>query len=201
MEVFYLKKDEFLNAIEMKSLEEFSDGRAYSSEVKYEEHLCGLFLTKFVAKNIYGLKNTDIVLKGAKPIFATSKMQFSISHSNDIVLVAFNKSNIGADVEYMRQRDYKDILSRYVEVSNEPTKEEFYRFWTDYEAKIKLDQDPVASFSTVLEDNYMLTCLSDDVLVWDFSVKQLVVTGEKVDLVKSFQGINERNLRLVTREN
>lgn len=187
MEVFYLKKEEFLNSVDIKSLEEFSDGRVYSSEVKYEQHLCGLFLTKFIAKNIYGLKNTDIVLKGAKPVFVSNKMHFSISHSNDIVLVAFNNSNIGADVEFMRKRDYKDILSRYTDTPKEPTKEEFYRFWTLLEAQIKLDNEPRALFSSILEQDYMFTCVSDSVLVTNSSVKKLILNGDDIDLIGEYK--------------
>lgn len=187
MEVFYLNKEEFLNSIDVKSLEEFSDGRVYSSEVKYEQHLCGLFLTKFVAKNIYGLKNTDIVLKGAKPVFLSNKMSFSISHSNDIVLVAFNNSNIGADVEFMRKRDYKDILSRYVEIVNEPTKEDFYRFWTLHEAQIKLDAEVVALYSMILEKDYILTCVSDNVLVTNSTAKKLFLKSYNIDLLSEYK--------------
>ncbi len=197
MEVFYLKKEEFLNSINIKSLEEFSDGRAYSSEVKYEQHLCGLFLTKFIAKNVYGLKNTDIVLRGAKPVFASNKMNFSISHSNNIVLVAFNNFNIGADVEFMRRRDYKDILQRYTDTPEDPTREEFYRFWTLHEAQIKLDNEPRALFSAILEKDYMFTCVSDNVLVTNSHVKKLMLSGDGIDLVSEHKSPKQIQLKVL----
>ena len=50
MEIYYLKKDEFLKSINREELEKFSDGRKYLSEEKYLEHLCGIFLTKYVNK-------------------------------------------------------------------------------------------------------------------------------------------------------
>ena len=63
MEIYYLKKEEFLNSIDINSLKKFSDNREFSSEEKYLEHLCGLFLTKFIAKQVYNIKNTEIELK------------------------------------------------------------------------------------------------------------------------------------------
>ena len=63
-------------------------------------------------------------------------MFFSISHSNDIVLVVFNSSNVGADIEYMQERDYKSIMKRYMDDVENPGKEYFYRFWTLKEARI-----------------------------------------------------------------
>ena len=53
MEVFYLNKKSFLESVNIESLLQFSDERQYKSEEKLYEHLCGLFLTKFLAKNIY----------------------------------------------------------------------------------------------------------------------------------------------------
>lgn len=192
MEIFYLRKAEFLNSIERESLESFSDGRAYESDDKHIEHLCGLFLTKFAAKHIYGVKKLNIILKGAKPIFEFSNMKFSISHSHDIILVVFNNTNIGADLEYMRQRDYKNIMMRYDESIENPTKEEFYRFWTSYEARIKLGAEPKAIFSTILDDEYMMSCVSDEVLVTNLCVKKLSCKSERLNLNDEFA--NPKNI-------
>ena len=110
MEIYYLKKEDFLNSVNIESLEKFSDGREYKSREKYLEHLCGLFLVKFVAKNLYGVENTEIILKNHKPYFKNHKLNFSISHSNNIVMAAFNNRNIGLDVEYMYPRDYLCVI-------------------------------------------------------------------------------------------
>ena len=53
MDIFYLKKSEFIPRVENNSLLTFSDGRKFNSEEKEAEHLCGIFLTKFIAKNIF----------------------------------------------------------------------------------------------------------------------------------------------------
>ena len=173
MEIFYLKKDEFLNSIDTETLKKFSDGRTYLCKDKYLEHLCGLFLTKFVAKHIYGLTNTDIIFKGAKPIFKTGGLHFSISHSNNIVLVVFNNSETGADIEYMRPRNFEKIMFRYNKTTKNPAREEFYKFWTLKEAEIKLGQEMSSLFSTILEEDYIVSCVSANILITNCKVKHL----------------------------
>ena len=63
MDIFYLKKSEFLPNIDPNSLKKFSDGRIFKSKDKEEEHLLGIFLTKFIAKYIYDIKNPEIIIK------------------------------------------------------------------------------------------------------------------------------------------
>lgn len=185
MEIYYLKKSEFLKSVTRESLETFSDGREYLSDEKYLEHLCGIFLTKFIAKNIYDIKNLEIEYRNKKPFFKSNEIFFSISHSYDIVLVAFNNKNIGVDVEYMCPRNYKAIMKRYEQNNLNPSRKEFYRFWTFHEAEIKLNRRVKSVFSTLLDEDYMLTCLSDDVLVTNFSVKKLICQNESIDLVRN----------------
>lgn len=186
MDIFYLKKSEFLENIDYKTLQTFSDNREFNSKEKEEEHLLGLFLTKFIAKHIYDIENTEIELKNKKPFFKFAKLHFSISHSNDIVLVVFNNSNIGADVEYMdKHKNFKQILNRYGNKTTNPTVQEFYRFWTGREAEIKLGNSNIKSlFSEILEIEYMLTCVSDNIFVSNFQIKKLNIYKTNTDLNK-----------------
>lgn len=176
MDIYYLKKDEFLKSISREELEKFSDGRKYASDDKFLEHLCGIFLTKYVAKNIYNIENLEIEYNNGKPFLKSGEIYFSISHSNNIVLVAFNNRNIGIDVEYMSPRDYKKIMKRYGHMDENITKEGFYRFWTLHEAEIKLGSKVKSSYSSMLEDEYMVTCVSDDVLVTDAGMHEITVS-------------------------
>lgn len=189
MEIYYLKKSEFLQSVTRESLETFSDGREYLCDEKYLEHLCGIFLTKFVAKNIYDVKNLEIEYRNKKPFFKSNEIFFSISHSYDIVLVAFNNRNIGVDVEYMCPRNYKAIMNRYTQDNPNPSRKEFYKFWTFHEAEIKLNKPVKSVFSTMLGEDYMLTCLSDDILVTNFSIKKLSCTKKSTDLLKDLRTI------------
>lgn len=196
MEIFYLRKSEFLKSISKESLEYFSDDRKYSNNEKYVEHVLGLFLTKFVAKNIYDIENTQIVVKNHKPEFEFGNLVFSISHSNDIVLVAFNNKNVGVDVEYIKERDnFKEIMTRYGEVVENPSSLDFYRFWTLHEAEIKLGLPIKSIFSTIMENEYIVSCVSADVLVSTFCVKKLVCKGLNIDLKEEYD--NPKNCQLL----
>ncbi|MBD5402392.1 hypothetical protein HDR58_06280 [bacterium] len=183
MDIFYLKKSEFIPHITYESLKTFSDGREFKCEEKELEHLCGIFLTKFIAKHAYDVHNLEIELRNKKPHFVSNEIYFSISHSKDVVLVVFNNSNIGADVEYMKDsKNYKLIMNRYGHKVTNPTKKDFYRFWTVHEAEIKLNAHIRSLFSKTLEDNYMLACVSDNIFVSNFCIKKLSCTGENIDL-------------------
>lgn len=176
MEIYYLKKDEFLKSINREELEKFSDGRKYVSDEKYLEHLCGIYLIKYVAKHFYDVKNSEIEYQNRKPFFKSKEICFSISHSNNIVLAAFNNRNIGVDVEFMHPRDYKRIMKRYDCMDENITKEGFYRFWTLHEAEIKLNSMVKSSYSAILEDEYMLTCVCDDILVTNVGMREITVS-------------------------
>lgn len=171
MKIFYIKKDKFLNNIKIEDLKKFSDGKVYKSNDKYLEHLCGLYLAKNVAKKFYGISNPEIEIRNFKPFFKDNNLYFSISHSANIVAVAFHNENIGFDIEQCKtSRDYKKILERFNIKKENPTKEDFYKFWTLHEAGIKLGTNYVSSFTMPLTDDYILSCVSDEIIVSQFQI-------------------------------
>lgn len=171
MKIFYIEKDKFLENIKIEDLEKFSDGKVYKSNNKYIEHLCGLYLVKNVAKKFYGIEDTEIEIRNFKPFFKNSNLYFSISHSANIVAVAFHNENIGFDVEYCRKtRNFKEIMERFDIKKENPTKEDFYKFWTLYEAKIKLGKDFVSAYTANLGSDYILSCVSDVVMTSEFEI-------------------------------
>lgn len=198
MDIFYLRKREFLEKINYESLKTFSDGREFNSKDKESEHLLGIFLTKFIAKHIYDIKNTEIEIKNNKPFFKSAKLYFSISHSKDIVLVAFNNSNIGADIEYMEEnKNFKHIMNRYGIKTTNPTAKEFYKFWTGLEAEIKLGNNNIKSLhSEILEKDYMLTYVSDNIFTTNYQIKKLTIKQDNIDLTKELT--NPQNIKCDT---
>lgn len=195
MDIFYLKKSEFILFINQDSLQTFSDGRIFKCKDKELEHLCGIFLTKFIAKHVYDIHNLDIELRNKKPYFVSNEIFFSISHSKDIVLVAFNNSNIGADIEYMQDgKNYKLIMNRYGHKVSNPSKKDFYRFWTVHEAEIKLNGDIKSLFSEIIEHDYMLACVSDDIFVSNFCIKKLTCSANNINLIEEFE--HPKNIKL-----
>lgn len=195
MDIFYLKKSEFISFINQDSLQTFFDGRIFKCKDKELEHLCGIFLTKFIAKHVYDIHNLDIELRNKKPYFVSNEIFFSISHSKDIVLVAFNNSNIGADIEYMQDgKNYKLIMNRYGHKVSNPSKKDFYRFWTVHEAEIKLNGDIKSLFSEIIEHDYMLACVSDDIFVSNFCIKKLTCSANNINLIEEFE--HPKNIKL-----
>lgn len=195
MDIFYLKKSEFISFINQDSLQTFSDDRIFKCKDKELEHLCGIFLTKFIAKHVYDIHNLDIELRNKKPYFVSNEIFFSISHSKDIVLVAFNNSNIGADIEYMKDgKNYKLIMNRYGHKVSNPSKKDFYRFWTVHEAEIKLNGDIKSLFSEIIERDYMLACVSDNIFVSNFCIKKLTCSANNINLIEEFE--HSKNIKL-----
>lgn len=170
MKIFYIEKDKFLQNSKLEFLEKFSDGRVYGSTEKYLEHLCGLYLVKTIAKEFYNIENPEIEIKNSKPFFKHSDLFFSISHSENIVAAAFHTSNTGFDIERIKPRDYKKILKRYHIENENFTPEDFYKFWTVHEAQIKLAKPYVSSYTTTLGNEYMFSCVSDEVIISDFEI-------------------------------
>ena len=158
MKIFYLKKDEILERVGLAELEKYSDGKVYSQEDKYIEHLCWLYLVNYAGMNYLGLNDTTVVYEDKKPVLASGERYFSVSHSENVVVVGFSKRNIGVDTEKMRDRNFNRLAKRY---GIPPNKEDFYRFWTKYEAGIKLGVPSVFEFQQIIENDYMLTCVSD----------------------------------------
>lgn len=130
MKIFIVRINELLKCIKKDSFE-----KIYKSEKRNLEFQLGRFITKYVASNIYGISETTIDVKNKKPYFSNSCLNFSISHSNDILAVAFSENTIGLDVEKFKPRNL-DRLSDYFKKPFK-TLEEFYQYWTIYEANYK----------------------------------------------------------------
>ena len=96
----------------------------------------------------------------SKPYFKNSNLQFSISHSENIVLVAFDNNPVGADIEIMKDRNFKDIFARY-NIKENATKELFYTFWTEFEAKLKLQETPKTKIHFPFQDKFMVSVAGD----------------------------------------
>lgn len=120
----------------------------------------GRLITKFVAEYFYNIEDTSIIIENKKPKFENASLCFNISHSNNIVAVAFDSFPLGLDIEFMKDRDFKLLLERYNINSN--NKEFFYQFWTEYEAKIKIQNETKQKISFKLEPNYMLSLFSSN---------------------------------------
>lgn len=153
MKVFFLKKEEFLPYDKR-----FLFGNSFKSEKRNVEFALSRFLLDYVLKNVYHIENYEIETVNNKPKLKNNSLNFNISHSKEIILTGFSNSEIGVDIEFIKEKN----LEKFSKYFNKEfsTLNDFYDFWTKYEAEIKL-QDKVKCFkSLILEKNYYLTLAS-----------------------------------------
>lgn len=159
MKVFYLNTDKF--TVPDDVLKKHLTDRKFASKEKEKQHCYGRFLVEKVAKEFYNLENTELEVVNKKPRFKNSDLHFSISHSENIILAAFDKNPVGADVEIMKERNFKELFARYNYKGKDISKELFYQFWTQYEAGIKLQGTFKTKISQQIENNFMLTVVGN----------------------------------------
>ncbi len=159
MKIFYIKIDEEI-------LNKYN-----RSELKNLQSKLGKYIVEYVGKTEYNLADTSVIEENDKPKFANSDVQFSITHSKGIVLVAFDEYAIGVDIEYIKERDFENFLGHYGITATD--KIGFYKQWTELEAKIKLQENAEWIHSQEFENNYMLSLASTQKQPKLFSIKQL----------------------------
>ena len=175
MDIFFLKKSEIL-----KSVSSFDT--VYKSEKRNIEYQIGRFLTKYIAKTNFNISDAEIVVLDKKPIFAHSNMRFSISHSDEYVVVAFSQKEIGLDVEKFKEKDLEKFSKYFKKQFN--TQEGFYKYCTIYEAKYKSKLENVFEKTFKYNEYYVsISTLEDD------SVKFFEVTNLS-DAQTSLENLN-----------
>lgn len=125
MQIYYSYIDKFYDAQELISL------------TKHEkEHLLGRKIVADISKSVYGIED-EIVYYGKRPHFKKNEVYFSISHSENLVVVAFDNEPVGVDVEFVKPRNLDKLIKRYELEGKVHNLEEFYGWWTAYEARYK----------------------------------------------------------------
>lgn len=159
MEIFYINSDTFLTNLDLKSLDIFLEKKSFKSEKQKIQFCLGRFLVKYVAQTRFNIQNPEIEIVNKKPRFKYSDINFSISHSKNIILAAFDTAPVGVDIEFMKNRKFDEIFKYYKLGIKNPDAEYFYRFWTELEAGIKL-QTPEKSCAVFKINNFMLAIKS-----------------------------------------
>ena len=165
-------------------------------EKKKLQSAIGRHIAKEVAKVFYNIEDTEIITENKKPKFKNVDLCFNISHSNNIVAVAFDTMPLGLDIEYMKERDFKSLLERYNIESDD--KELFYQFWTEYEASIKIQAEIKQKLCFKLKDDYMLSLFSSNP---DDGIKTKLKIYEVISPIESIIPNELINLKLVQANN
>ena len=130
------------------------------NNLKEKQHNAGRYIVDYVAKNIYKIENSEIIIENKKPKFKYSDIKFSISHSDCWVVVGFSEYEIGVDIEKIQERDYKAIAKRMKFDLKEDSLSDFYRCWTIFEAEYKLQQKAKNIQTIDFKDEYKISVAS-----------------------------------------
>ena len=145
MNIFIIRADDFL-----KNVDENSITKEFKSQKRCIEYSLGRFLVKFAAEKFYKINNAEIVIENKKPKFKHNPLNFSISHSKNIVAAVFDDDDTGLDIEEMKPRNLEKLSNYFGR--NFSDEKEFYRYWTGYEAQYKSKKQELISFKF---ENYM----------------------------------------------
>lgn len=158
MKIFYTKIDEILNTKGEKFLLDFNNDKTYTSQKRLYEHCAGRFLVKYVCEEFYDIPDAQIIVKNKKPYLKNNEIYFSISHCQNIVITAFSDCPCSIDLEKIKPVKLAKMSERYHQKFD--NLEDFYKFWTTYEAKIKLQAKEFGQFCTIFQNDFMLNALS-----------------------------------------
>lgn len=156
----YIIETSNVEKVKLETLKQFQK-KEINDEEKWKVHCLSYLLVDKFLEEVYGIQSREIVFEKGKPILIDGGKHFSISHSEDIIAIAFSDSNCGVDIEKIKLREFKKISDRMK--FNAETLGKFYQEWTKYEALYKLGKNveygSVANFDL---DNYALTAVSED---------------------------------------
>jgi phosphopantetheinyl transferase len=88
-------------------------------------------------RRILGADAEILTEKNGRPYIKGDPLFFSMSHTGDFLVMAIDAQPVGIDAEFMKERNFAKISSRFFG-ENIPTCEAFYRRWTRFEASLKL---------------------------------------------------------------
>ena len=137
MEIFIVEIN-CAEKIKPETLKQFQK-KEITDEEKWKSHCLSYLLVDKFLDEVYGIKSREIVFEDGKPILIDGGKHFSISHSKDLIALAFSDSNCGVDIEKIELREFKKIADRMKFEAE--TLGEFYEEWTKYEAMYKLGKN------------------------------------------------------------
>lgn len=159
MDIFIIEISN-VEKVKSETLKQFQK-KDISDEKKLKEHCLAYLLVDKFLDEVYNIKSREIIFEDGKPILIDGGKHFSISHSEDLIALAFSDSNCGVDIEKIKLREFKKIAERMKFEAE--TLGDFYQEWTKYEALYKLGKDvdcgSVANFEL---DDYALSAVSEN---------------------------------------
>ena len=189
MKIYYINTDTFLKNIDLNSLFFFSKDENFKSDKRKLEFSLDRFLLFFIAKKVYSRTYPEVLIKHNKPYFKDLKSHFSISHSKNIVMICFDDYENGIDIEFIKDRNFTKLFKYYNITSIPANKWNFYRFWTEYEAKVKLKSELKSSLTGLFLKKFMFSVTSNH----SFDIKRKLKIYEvksPIDIINPNELIN-----------
>ena len=121
------------------------------------ECLKEILISDYKLSNINFIKN-----EYGKPYLPNNEVCFNISDSGDCIAIAISHSEVGVDIELIKERKRIDKIvsktfkvSEQVEYNSSSNKiDYFYSIWTKKEAYVKMTGTGIVGYFNNLEDNY-----------------------------------------------
>lgn len=125
-------------------------------------------LLKNILKDYYNIINPVIIKNDSgKPYLKDLDLYYNISHSKDLLVIAFNETEIGVDIEYHNNlRRFEKLVNHYFfndeQLIYDKTKslDYFYLIWTKKESYSKFIGTGIIGYFNNLPSNYRLKTLS-----------------------------------------
>lgn len=189
-----LKSSEFtllLNQLPVKCKQEVL---YFQNEEDRQRKLLGKQLVSFYT----GLNWKDIrCTEAGKPRSIHKRIEFNLSHSEDLVVAAFSQNEIGIDIEYIKDIDYSDIIKQFHPLEQEYIRihpqalSAFYRIWTRKEAYLKARGSGISSG---LEEN----CLPEHISKQgEWFLQDFLISKEYASSICQQSQIQSLNIREV----
>lgn len=158
MDIYIINTSEAEN-IDKEVLDNYSH-KSITNTKKHKTHCLSYFMLDKILKEIYKIKNRELEFINNKPCLKTREKSFSISHSKELITISISDLDCGADIELIRNRDYKPIAKRMK--FNVKSLDDFYSAWTKYEAEYKLGHK-TESFKHIDYNGYKICAASDNI--------------------------------------
>ena len=131
----------------------------YSNNERKKQAIVGEILLKELLEKYYNIKyNTCIIeeSKSGKPYITNYNIYFNISHKDNLVVCAVSYSNIGVDIEKIRDIDLNTINifattteKKYILEKKEDILKRLFKIYTLKEAYLKMNGDSITNIKNI----------------------------------------------------
>ena len=149
-------------------------------------------IVKILASKILSVDKSKLefaIGKNGKPYFKENKnFHFNISHSKNAIAVAVSNTEIGVDIEKLRNADFRVCDRFFTETEKEYVgydNRRFFEIWTKKEAYIKLNGLALKNFKEAQSDNIFSTEIEDYII----SVAQKEKTNIDIILLEKLEDL------------